>query len=208
MLFHAFDVHNGLVSSRRIPALGRAGSRISVAEVAILILAGAAAACASAYVRLGLRIPGHAVVLAVVPMALGLSLAPRRLGGMIMGGSAFATASGLTAAGLASYGTGAMTSLCLSGPFMDVALAWASGGWRVYASLVAAGLATNVAAFLQRSASKLLEMDKPGTRLFDEWWREATLTYLLSGAVAGLLGAFFWFQFRSGGHDRGEDQSA
>jgi hypothetical protein len=196
MLSGAFSVHNGVVSSRRFPALGRAGSRISAAEITILLLAGAAAACASAFVRLGLRIPGHAIVLAVVPMALGMALAPRRLGGMIMGGGAFATASALSVSGVASYGTGAMTSLCLAGPFMDVALAGALSGWRLYLGLVAAGLVTNLVAFLQRAGSKLLDMDKPGTRLFAEWWPEAIVTYTVSGAVAGLLGALFWYRLR------------
>ncbi len=196
MLSGAFSVHNGLVTARRIPAFGRAGSRISAAEVAILLLAGIVAACATAFIRLGLRIPGHAIVLAVVPMALGMALVPRRLGGMIMGGGAFATASALSVAGVASYGTGAMTSLCLTGPFMDVALAGAASGWRLYAGLVAAGLATNLVSFLQRAGSKLLDLDKPGTRLFAEWWPQAIVTYTLSGAVAGLLGALLWFQFR------------
>jgi hypothetical protein len=40
-----------------------------------------------------------------------------------------------------------------------------------------------------------------GARPFDSWWLQAAVTYTLSGAVAGLLGAVCWFHFndRSGG---------
>ena len=48
-----------------------------------------------------------------------------------------------------------------------------------------------------RISAAELALDKPGARFFDGWFSQAVVTYTLSGAVAGLLGAFCWFQFRS-----------
>jgi hypothetical protein len=42
---------------------------------------------------------------------------------------------------------------------------------------------------------KLLGLDLPGTRPFDSWWLQASITYTLSGVAAGLLGALCWFHF-------------
>ena len=63
----------------------------------LLFLCGAAAASTTGFIRLGLRIPGHAIVLVVVPMALGLALAPRRLAGFVMSAGAFGTATAVSA---------------------------------------------------------------------------------------------------------------
>jgi hypothetical protein len=197
MVADVFETHSGLLTATRLPAIGRADARISGAEIVTLLLAGVAAAVATGFVRLGLRIPGHAIVLAVLPMAMGLALVPRRFSGVFMGGSALGTATALSAAGLTHYGVGAMTSLCLMGPMMDVALLGSASGWQVYARLLAAGLTANFVAFAQRGAGKLLALDQPGMRMFDGWVSQAMVTYTLSGAVAGLLGALCWFQFRS-----------
>src|SRR5512139_1529757 len=107
-----FDVHDGLVAAGRLPSLSRA-RRISAVELLLLLLCGAAAAATIGFVKLGLRIPGHSLVLSVLPMALGLSLAPRRLAGSVMSVGAFGTAGLLSGVGAASYGSGAFTSLCL-----------------------------------------------------------------------------------------------
>jgi hypothetical protein len=196
MISSAFASHNGLLTATRLPALGRTKEGISAREVAILLLAGAVAACATGFVRAGLRIPGSSIVLAVLPMTLGLALVPRRLAGVIMAGGAFSTAGALGASGLVTFGPGAMTSLCLTGPLMDLAVVGAGGGAWLYVALVGAGLATNLIALLQRAGSKLLGFDGPGTRLFAEWWPQAVVSYKLSGAVAGLIGAALMFKFR------------
>ncbi len=197
MVADAFQVHDGLLTATRFTAIGRTEARISAAEVATLLLAGATAAVATGFIRLGLGIPGHAIVLSVLPMALGLALVPRRLSGLVMSGGALGTAGALSAAGFTHYGVGAMTSMCLTGPMMDVALLGAAPGWQVYLRLLAAGLASNLVAFMQRGGSKLLDLDQPGTRLFQAWFSQAMVTYTLSGAVAGLIGALCWFEFRS-----------
>jgi hypothetical protein len=198
MVASLFGVHGGLRSATRLPALSPAESQISRAEVAALLLAGAVAAAATGFIRGGLRIPGSSIVLAALPISLGLALVPRRLAGSMMAAGAFSTAAALSVGGLVSYGPGAMTSLCLIGPMMDVALAGTAAGWRLYAAIVLAGVASNLIAMFQRGAGKLLGFDtSPTARVFAEWWSQAIVTYTLSGAAAGLLAAFCWFKLGS-----------
>ncbi len=195
MATSALTVHDGLLAAARVPSFAGAGRRVSAVEVVTLLAAGVTAAFAMAYVRLGLRIPGNAILLAVFPMAWGLALAPRRLAGSLMSAGAFATASALTFGGT-RFGSGAFVSLCLTGPLLDVALAGARRGWRLYLGFVLAGLGTNLLAFGSRAAMKLAGTDLPGMRPLAGWWSQALLTYAACGAIAGLVSAGFWFQFR------------
>ncbi len=188
-----FAVRDGVLSAVRVPSLTRLDRRVTVAEIVLLLLCGAASACAIGYVRLGLRIPGHAIVLAAIPMTLGLALAPRRMAGSLMSAGAYGTAALLSGFAGARYGAGSFVSLCLLGPMMDIALAGTRRGWRLYLGLVLAGVAANFMALVSRTGGKILGFDLPGTRPFGTWWSQALLTYTLSGAVAGLLGAFLWF---------------
>ena len=190
-----FVVRDGLIGAARLPLLVQPRQRISAAELLLLLTCGAAAGAAVALVKLSLGIPGHSIVLAALPMALGMSLAPRRLAGSVMSAGALGVALLLTQTAGAGFGSGALASLLLFGPMMDVALRRARSGWRVYAALVLAGLGANVMALASRAAPKLLGLDLPGTRPFDSWWLQASVTYTLSGVVAGLLGALCWFHF-------------
>ena len=175
-----------------VPVAVPAG-RVSVADAAVLLGCGATAALAVAYVKLGLRIPGHSIVLAALPMALGLSMAPRRLAGTVMSAGALGTA-WLTSFGGASFGSGATISLFLLGPMMDVALLRAGHtSWR-YGALVLAGLLTSVLALGARALPKVLGFDVADGRPFDSWWTQAIVTYSLSGLVAGALGALAVFR--------------
>jgi hypothetical protein len=195
-----FVVHQGLTSAGRVPSLAGAGRRISALEIVALLASGTAAASAVGMAKLGLGIPGHSIVLAVLPLAFGLSVAPRRLAGSLMSAGAFGTAWLLQGAGVASYGSGSLVSLCLLGPMMDLALRGARTGLRVYAALVLAGTATNLTALASRALAKLAGLDLAGARPFDSWWLLAIGTYTASGLVAGLLGAICWFHIheRSG----------
>jgi hypothetical protein len=190
-----FVIHDGLTGATRFPSLARSDQGISTAELLLLFACGAVAAAAVGFVKLSLRIPGHAIVLAALPMALGLSLAPRRFAGSVMSAGAVGTAFALSAVGGVTYGSGASVSLLLIGPMMDVALRGAGTGWRVYVALVVSGVAANLLALGSRAATKLLGMDLGTARPFDSWWLQAAVTYTLSGVVAGLLGALCWFHF-------------
>jgi hypothetical protein len=194
-----FVVHDALAGSARLPSLTRDAQRMSSAELAVLTASGAIAAAAVGLIKLGLGIPGHSIVLAALPMAFGLSAAPRRLGGSVMSGSALAAGLLLSAAGDVRYGSGAIVSLTLIGPMMDVALRRVSNGPLVYVALMASGVAANLLALASRATTKFLGID-PGGRPFDSWYLLALGTYTASGLVAGLLGALCWFHFsrRSG----------
>jgi hypothetical protein len=195
MIHDWFIVRDGLIGAARLPSLAPARQRISAAELLLLLTCGAAAAATVSLVKLSLGIPGHSIVLAALPMALGMSLAPRRLAGSVMSAGALGASVLLTQIAGARFGSGAFASLLLLGPMIDVALRRARSGWRVYAALVLAGVGTNVMALASRALPKLLGLDLPGTRPFDSWWLQASVTYTLSGVVAGLLGALCWFHF-------------
>ena len=197
-----FVVREGLLDAARFPALARPHHRISTSELLLLVSCGAVSATAIAFVKLSLGIPGHSIVIATLPMACGMSLAPRQFAGVMMSAGALGTSWLLSLGGLATFGSGAFASLTIIGPMMDLALRHARGGWQVYAALVVAGVATNVLALASRAATKILGLDA-GVRPFDSWWLEASVTYTVSGIVAGLLGAFCWFQF----NDRVEHRS-
>jgi hypothetical protein len=189
-----FVVHDGLLGAGRLPSLARTRERVSAAEWLLLLACGAAAAGIVGFLKLSLRIPGHSIVLAALPMVFGMSLAPRRLAGSVMSAGALGSTWLLSAAG-ADYGAGATVSLLLLGPMMDVALSRVQSGRRLYAALVLSGVATNLLALGSRAGAKVLGLDLAGARPFDSWWLQASLTYTLSGAVAGLLGALCWFHF-------------
>lgn len=167
----------------------------------LLIGAGATAALAVGCLDFGLRVPGHAILRAVFPMALGLSLAPRRFGGVVMGASAWAMAMLLKSTGGSGPGIGALTSLCLIGPMLDAALWRAKSGWPVYLSFAAAGCLANMGAFAVRGAGKLAGWESLVKRPLAEWVSVACWSYLFCGLIAGLLSAAIWFRLRAG---RGE----
>jgi len=196
MIANWFGIHDGLATAGRIPAMTRMRERISASEIALLILCGFVAAAASGLIRFGIRLPGHSIVLSMLPMVLGLALAPRYLSGFIMSISAFSTAIAFNLTGLSHFGTGAFVSLCLLGPIMDLVLTKARRGWLLYFGLILAGVITNLLALGSRSMSKLLGFDMAGMRPFGGWWGQAVITYSLCGAAAGLIAALCFFHLR------------
>jgi len=193
MIDNWFGIHDGLSAAGRIPAVTRIRDRISTSELMLLLLCGGAAATMSGFVKLSLRLPGNSIILSMLPMILGLAIAPRRFSGFIMSAGAFGTASAFSLAGLAHYGSGAFVSLCLMGPMMDLVLTKARSGPRLYVGLALAGTVTNLMALGSRSMSKLLGLDVASMRPFGTWWSQAVITYSLCGAAAGLIGAFCFF---------------
>lgn len=197
-MYSPLDVHGGLAAAGRLPTLCRAGLRISAWELAFLATCGLGAAAATAYIDVLKRVPGHSILLAVFPMALGLAVVPRRGAGCAMGISAVLGLGSLQFGGLAHVGLGAVTSMSLTGPMLDLALHRVSRGGRLYLRLVGAALGTNLLALLVRATLKLLTADASGRRLA-EWLPEALCTYTLCGAAAGLVSALVCFHGRAGG---------
>ena len=73
-----FEIRDGLIGAGRLPSMAHARAQVSAAEVLILLASGAAAAAAVGLVKLVLGIPGHSIVLAALPMALGTVVINRR----------------------------------------------------------------------------------------------------------------------------------
>jgi hypothetical protein len=206
MLPSMLSVHDGLAGAGRIRAISRAGARFSAREWATLVLLGIAAAALTGWGKTGLGIPGHAILRVMFPTALGLALVPRYGAASIVGLSGSAAAVILQLSGLASMGWGAATSLFLTGMLIDLALLRAASGWAVYLRLIAAGLVANSIALFVKAGSKFLAV--PGGAPFHVWWPKASFTYLVCGALAGLLSAAVWFRAASrAARGGGEDQA-
>ncbi len=166
-------------------------------EVAALLVTGAGAGLLTTLADFGTGIPGHHILFAMFPLALGFALVPRRMAGSVMGASAVATVAALGAAGVHLPGPGALVGIAAAGPMLDLALRWGGTGWRLYGGFVAAGAATNVLAFLVRAAAKYFGLGgMGGGRGFATWLPLAVWTYAAAGLLAGLLSAAAWFHFR------------
>jgi hypothetical protein len=167
---------------------------VHLAEVLLLLGAGALAAAATTFLDMGLRIPGHAIVRAVFPMAFGFALVPRRMAGSMMGIGAALSAALLQTAGARGPGFGAMTSLVLTGPLLDLALWQARRGWRLYLGFALAGLGSNLLAMAVRGGAKAGGLDGPAARPLFDWLPQAVASYSLCGLIAGLISAAVWFR--------------
>jgi hypothetical protein len=199
MLSTTFAPQSSLRDSSRLPALTRSAG-VSVAEIACLLACGALAALAIGFLHISLRLPGHAILRGALPMAMGLALVPRRTAGTLMAIGAGFTAAGLTAMNLGSFPVPAMLSVLALGPVLDVALLGHSTGWRLYAKFVVAGAIANLLAYALKVAGVWL-----GIGMFSGGGNFARLSlvaviasYVLCGALAGLLGAAACFRARGG----------
>ncbi len=167
------------------------GDRVSTMELAILVVAGVLSATAVAFMPLPLRIPGHAIVKAALPMVLGMALVPRGFAGTISGLAAGGTVGVFLMTGIGHLQAAAITSLLAIGPAMDVAVHGATrGGWQLALRFGVAGLCANLLAFVVRWGTDWLELDGnwPHTMRSIGW--AALLSFALCGVFAGTLSAW------------------
>jgi hypothetical protein len=189
----ALTPNKGLLEASRLQPLVHAGEQITWVELATLMSLGVCAALAATLLDIKLRIPGHAILRTIVPIALGLALVPRRWAGSVMTAAALLSMLGLRAWGVSRGGSGAWTSLALTGPMLDLVGSRVRPGWRLYAGFSLAGLASNLAALAVRAGTKVLGWEHAGSRQLPEWWPQAIGTYAGCGLVAGVLSALLWF---------------
>jgi hypothetical protein len=161
-------------------------------DVLICLLTGSLAAAIVHYLDFSLRIPGHAILRSVVPVMLGLALAPRRMSGTLIASSALTTSWLLRSPGHGA-GMGALTSLIVIGPVLDACLWEARSGRGVWFRCALAGLITNFSAFVIRMGGKWTGWEL-GIRPVSQWWSYALFTYLVCGLVAGLLAGAISFR--------------
>jgi hypothetical protein len=195
MAWRRLPYHAALEQTTRLPVFTHGDRALPALEIAALLLFGGLATCAMVFLDLGVRVPGHAILRAVLPMALGLAVVPRRGAGMVMGGGALITLFGLRLGGAVSGGMGASTSLLLIGPMMDLALWTARPGFRLYLSFALAGFGTNLVAFLVKGAGKSAGLAAAGGRPMESWLPVAVISYSVCGLLAGLISAaalFHW----------------
>lgn len=192
-------LHPGLTGTTRLKWIASDQAAASLRDWLILLTAGIVAACCSTFLDFEIkRIPGHAILRVVFPMAVGLALVPRRGSGTVMGASALVTGFALRIAGFKeeALGMGALTSLIATGPLLDLALRRVNGGWKQYVAFALAGLASNTAAFAVRGTAKAMGWERAGRRPLWEWLAQASFTYLACGLVAGLISGLVLFYAR------------
>lgn len=203
MVAGVLSTHEGLGTSGRLPVLAREGSRVTALELAILALAGCAAAALSAYSKGGLGLPGHNILRVIFPMAMGLALVPRHGSGTLMGLSGLGGGALLGAIGPQGIGAGAMTGLVLLGIFLDVAMLGAQSGKAIYLRFASAGLAANLVALAARGAFKAIQAQPP-----DAWYPKALVSYPVCGLLAGLISAAVWFRIQKRSRQRAGSEAA
>jgi hypothetical protein len=186
-----------LKRSSRLPELVSSSDRISWLEIAALAACGALAALAVFAIHLSWRVPGHAILRAVFPMAAGLAVVPRRSAGLVMTISAAITGGVLHWGHFGEIQPAALASLLALGPMLDLATLGAPVGWRLYSRFVAAGLAANLVAFTTRTTMTTLGYETPGSHQMERLGWLVPASFLLCGAVAGLVSAIAWFRLRS-----------
>ena len=167
---------------------------ITSTETLVLLGCGIVAAVGVLLIEFSLKLPGHAILRAVPPLALGLSLVPRRGAGTVMGIGALATTGVILGAGWGEKGHGATVSLALIGPVLDLAMRSSTGGKRIYGAFISAGMVANLAAFAFQAGSKYFGWGGGGKPLA-AWLPLAIVTYTAFGAAAGLLSAAICFRW-------------
>jgi hypothetical protein len=191
--------HSGLAATTRLKVLAVDSVSAPAADWMLLFVFGSIAAFCSACLELGIqRVPGHAILRVVFPLALGFAVVPRRGAGTVMGGAAFLVASLLSFSGIRGegLGVGAMTSLVATGPLLDWTLRRAHSGWQQYAGFTLAGIYSNLLALVVRGTLKATGYELPGRRPLVDWLSQACVTYLLCGLAAGLISAVILFYGR------------
>lgn len=171
------------------------GAALTRAEMATLLACGVLSALAVLLLDFRLRLPGHAILRSVFPMAVGLALVPRRGAGTVMGlGAAGAWLVWLAANGASPKGLGSTTSLLCTGPLLDLALSRARRGVGLYLAFMLAGVGSNLLALQVQASARGAGMG--GGRSLGSWLATAAVTYPLFGVLAGLLSAAALFRVR------------
>ncbi len=204
ILSQVMPVDRELFGRSRVRAAIRTEISAQRVDIPLLVAMGAAAALLTAFADLSLRIPGHKILLGVLPMSFGLAAAPRRRAGDVMALAAVLTAAALNVSGAAAMRWTAVMTIGLFGLALDLAARYARRGRFLYAAFAAAGLATNLVAFGLRLFEKLPGSGGGGgsgvrigggRRPFADWISVAPVSFAACGLLAGLIGAGLFFQF-------------
>jgi hypothetical protein len=176
------------VSTVRQGGLSGTEVQFTARELAILGVAGVVAVLAVAFVQTPLRIPGHAVLKAALPLACGMAFVGKPLAGTVTGSASLFTAAALMLAGFGNLQAAALVSLLLVGPALD----WARRdtqinrfGW--FPLFAFAGLAVNLAAFVVRWGTAFWQADGWHPLNFRTLGSAAMVSFAVCGIVAGVI---------------------
>jgi hypothetical protein len=211
-----FAKATNLEQASRLGRIGATSATITTRELVILLACGVLAAMAVAMVTVPLRIPGHAILRAALPMVAGFALVPRRSAGGVMSLGALAAVGVFYFGSIGNLQAAAVTGMLALGPAMDLALRGEPTGWRLYLRLAVAGILANLLAWGVRMmaagwfATAVAGSGRGGgtgmggggeralAHHFLEFWPVALVTFALCGAIAGVASAAVWFKARSG----------
>jgi hypothetical protein len=194
-MLDAFATKPNLRTASRLPTLaGEAG--VTAAEVACLFACGAAAALAVGLIHYSFGIPGIAILRGVLPIAFGFAIVPRRSAGITMSMGAGATAAVMNAAHLGEFQIPAMVGTLAFGPVLDFVLAGRPQGWRIYLRFGVAGATANLLAFSAKFVSAYFGWHFPGSGRVTHFWSLSLGSFILCGALAGIISAVIWFRAR------------
>lgn len=208
MLTTVFPTNPALLDRSRLRTAIPAALRSDSVQVLVLISMGVVAAALTTYVHMRMRIPGHKIVLNVLPMGCGLAFAPRRNAGLLLALSSTIAWIGfnfedarwiIDEPSEAIIELGAIASLGSLGILLDLAGRVARSGKSFYGAFAAAGFTSNYITF----AAKLVQrnLDDGITRIrYSEWIGRAPLSFAVCGLLAGLVAAGIFFQFSEGKH--------
>jgi hypothetical protein len=88
----------------------------------------------------------------------------------------------------------AATGLACLGPTLDAAFAVARPGWRIYVLAAMAGAAANFVAFAVRFGTASWLGEAGGGRGFLSFWPIALASFVIFGALAGMISGLAWFR--------------
>jgi len=187
--------HQGLRSASALGGAARTPSTVLLRYL-LAFIAGVGAAASTTLIDLHLRLPGHAILKATLPVALGLAVAPQRFAGLATSGGALTGLVAFSRFFGVGAGMGATASLLALGPILDLFLWNVRPGWMLYLRFAAAGLAANCLAFAIRGGGKAAGFDSIRMRPLDDWLTVAPITYVAFGLAAGLVSSAILFRIR------------
>src|SRR5262249_55100060 len=149
---------------------------------------GVVAALAVAFVSPQMRVPGHAILKATLPIVLGVAVVPRWFSGTIAGIASAATVGCLLATGRGNLQPAAVTALLAIGPAVDLAMSRAgAAGWRLYLRFAIAGLLANMLAFAVRWGAGAIEPAGAQHHMMNQPSLVRLLSFAACGLIAGLI---------------------
>ena len=182
-------------SVSRLRMLSRPTGVLSLSELLILIVAGALATTFVAFLPMPIRIPGHAILKAALPLMCGVALVPRPFAGTMAGMASLVTVAIFLMLGIGHLQGAAVTSLMAMGPAIDWALRGSDGGrWQLYLRFALAGLAANLLAFTVRWGLALFQAESLHSLNMKHMALAALASFMLCGIAAGLISGVICFR--------------